>query len=254
MKSRQSGQVLLVTVMLLATALVVALSVSFTSTTETQITKLEEESQKALAAAEAAIEAALEQGGNVGFGSGSLSDFSGYVGGAQIETSYNQRTFVSPLLQPDEQYTFYLSDYPNLNNYWNGFLTIYFKSQTGCPALELTFIDNNNNISKNLIDPCNKISKPTSDIAATNTGAPYNIDGISFDYKTASGIAVSNKKLVLVRVLSTSTKVGFESNAVLKPQGKFVTSTAQSQTGVTKKVTLFQSYPQIPAEFFVTSF
>lgn len=254
MKSRQSGQVLLVTVMLLATALVVALSVSFTSTTETQITKLEEESQKALAAAEAAIGAALEQGSSVTFGSGNLSDFSGYVGGAQIEEPYNRTVFVTPLLQPDEQYTFYLSDYSGLNNYWNGSLTIYFKSQTGCPALELTFIDSNNNISKNLIDPCNKISKPSPDIAATSTGAPYNVDEISFDYKTASGIAVSNKKLVFVRVLSASTKIGFQGSAALKPQGKFVTSTAQLQTGVTKKVTLFQSYPQIPAEFFVTSF
>ena len=54
------GQILLITVMLLATVMTIVLSVSFKSVTETQITKLEEESQKALAAAEAAIEVALK--------------------------------------------------------------------------------------------------------------------------------------------------------------------------------------------------
>ena len=60
----QQGQVLLITIMLLATVLTVVLAVTFKSTTETQLTKLEEESQKALAAAEAGVEVAIKQ--NVG--------------------------------------------------------------------------------------------------------------------------------------------------------------------------------------------
>ena len=59
MKS-QKGQILLITVMLLATVMTIVLSVSFKSVTDTQVTKLEEESQKALAAAESAIEVALK--------------------------------------------------------------------------------------------------------------------------------------------------------------------------------------------------
>ena len=54
MKSKR-GQILLITVMVLATIMTVVLSVSFQSVTETQTTKLEEDSQNALAASGAAI-------------------------------------------------------------------------------------------------------------------------------------------------------------------------------------------------------
>jgi hypothetical protein len=43
----KKGQVLLIVVMLLATALTVALTSTYQSVTETQLTKLEEENQKA---------------------------------------------------------------------------------------------------------------------------------------------------------------------------------------------------------------
>ena len=66
----QKGQILLITIMLVATVLTVVLAVTFKSTSETQITKLEEQSQKALTAAEAGIEAALQQeSGSVSIGS-----------------------------------------------------------------------------------------------------------------------------------------------------------------------------------------
>ena len=48
----EKGQVLLITIMLLAAAVTVVMTIAFNSTTETQITKLEEDSQKALSAAE----------------------------------------------------------------------------------------------------------------------------------------------------------------------------------------------------------
>ena len=60
-KYHERGQVLLITIMLLAAAVTVVMTIAFNSTTETQITKLEEDSQKAMAAAEAALEAAIQQ-------------------------------------------------------------------------------------------------------------------------------------------------------------------------------------------------
>jgi len=60
-QNREKGQVLLITIMLLAAAITVVMTIAFTATTETQITKLEEDSQKAMAAAEAALEAAIQQ-------------------------------------------------------------------------------------------------------------------------------------------------------------------------------------------------
>jgi hypothetical protein len=36
--------------------------------------------------------------------------------------------------------------------------------------------------------------------------------------------------------------------------GRVITSEAKTSTGVTKKIELFQSNPQIPSDFFVTAF
>ncbi|MBI1862574.1 hypothetical protein HYS00_00470, partial [Candidatus Microgenomates bacterium] len=62
MKStKESGQILLITLLVMATIVTVVFTVSFTSRTTTQTTKLEEENQKALAAAEASIQVALKK-------------------------------------------------------------------------------------------------------------------------------------------------------------------------------------------------
>src|SRR5438046_2001534 len=96
-KKNQQGQVLLIVIMLLATAVTVVMSSAFKSTTETKITKLEEESQKSLAAAEAGIETALQTGTNVTDLS-SLPNLSGFTGSATIsQTSTN--SFTTPLIQ-----------------------------------------------------------------------------------------------------------------------------------------------------------
>jgi hypothetical protein len=241
------GQVLLITVMLLATALTIALSVAFTSKTETQITKLEEESQKALAAAEAGIEALLKSSSNT-IDISSLGI--GFSGAASIDVSYDKKTFITPILQKDEQYTFYLSDYPGLNNLWSGTLTIYFKTESGCPAIEIARFDVDDSITRDLVDPCGNITNSaTGGLTAVAGGS---LEGESFSYKIP--LSVSNQKLLLVRILSSASKIGFEGSSNLKLQGKYVTSTATSEGGSTKKVELFQSYPQIPTEFIIPTF
>ena len=136
----QKGQILLITIMLVATVLTVVLAVTFKSTSETQITKLEEQSQKALTAAEAGIEAALQQeSGSVSIGSLPGFSGSGFSGQASVE-SITDSKFVSPLLLRDQQYTFYLADYPGFANPLSGYLAVYFQSEVECPALELTFL------------------------------------------------------------------------------------------------------------------
>ncbi len=247
----QQGQILLITVMLLATAITVVLSVSFTSTTETQITKLEEESQKALAAAEAGIEASLKSGSGTGvFSSLNLPGIDAASSNVSFSTVQSS-TFVTPLLQKDEQYTFYLANYPGLTaGYWSGNLDVYFQSEASCPAIELTFIKSDSSLVRNLMDPCNLLQGA----GETTTGAGGVVRDVTFTYKNSSPFAVSNTKLLIVRTLSAATKIGFSGSANFPLQGKTVTSEAKSTTGVTKSVVLFQSYPQIPADFFVTSF
>ena len=275
MKIHKQGQVLLIVIMVVATILTVVLSLVFKSQTETQITHLEEQNQKALAAAEAAIESALKQQSNVTFGSGTLSNYTGYVGQATLSTN-TKNTFVSPLLQPDEQYSYYLVTYdPSApaasrlgSDYYATNFTVYFgtTASTTCagrntPALELTYITVNQTppptytVTKRLVEPCTTgKTVGAQDVTVTSLGnSPEKVEDTPFYFKTASLTAPANTKLVIIRPLFANTKIGVVGTS-LKPQGQYVTSSAKTPDGIEKKVQLFQSFPQIPAEFFLTSF
>lgn len=257
----QRGQILLITVMVLATILSVVLAASFRSTIETQITKLEEESQKALAAAEAGIEAALKQGNVADIGT--LSGLSGFSGSATIENETSPDV-ITPLLQKDEQYSLYLStpqgapDNPNFNQlipaYNNQPLTICSSSNN--VALEITLIKQGppSSVVRYAINPSSNtiINNATS---ANNIGDCPAGQNFLFKHQLSSSDIGSNNLLLVIRIIgSESTKIGFRGSVPLPPQGKTVVSQATSPGGATKEVVLFQSYPQIPSDFFVTSF
>lgn len=281
--SYQRGQILLITVMLLAAAVTVIMTIAFNSTTETQVTKMEEDSQTALSAAETALEAAIQKKGTL---SVALSDpafnnmFSGSgITGEATVVEVGGKEFVTPLLQRDEQYTFYLSTYAPggvLSNYWpNGNLVIYLESEKGSGlcnnpkstdvALELTFVNAadtgvpDDSYSRYLIDPCGLVP---GDGSNTHVFIPVNstesIQGTKFAYNTAPAQpelnSISKKKMVILRVLNAPTRIGFKSTVSMPAQGRVITSQAKTATGVMKKIQLFQSYPQIPSDFFITSF
>ena len=244
------GQILLITVMLLATVMTIVLSVSFKSVTDTQVTKLEEESQKALAAAESAIEVALKNNSTATLGSGGSSELNsvtGFSGSATIE-SLAETTFTTSIIPKDGSYTFYLGNY-NLATktidtpYFNRNILLCFKLGS---AVEATLVKSNG------------VAKYLGDSTGTIIGAPTGTCNGNVTYTKSIDIpADPNGQFLLVRVLYASTKLFFSSNGINLPiQGRTVSSqaTSSTSTGVSKKIVLFQSYPQIPAEFFSTSF
>ncbi len=271
----EKGQVLLIIVMLLATVITVVTTVSFKSTTDTQLTKLEQESQKTLAAAEAGIEKAVGTGLNnntylYSDNSVSLNNLSGIaLDKSQVTVSTQQgNEFSSPTIQNGQEYTFYLADYDTasgaLSNPYNGNITLYYGSEytssAGCSniALELTMVMNNAGVytlKRYIADVSGKFG------AAAQTD-PNNlaqvgittVDGVKYYCKTSQITPPANTVLLIARSLFDKTKVAMQGTVALKPQGKIITSEAQSLSGIVKKVELFQSLPQIPAEFFVTSF
>lgn len=249
----KKGQILLITVMILATVLTVVLSVSFRSVTETQITKLEEENQKALAAAEAAIEAALNStDGSATIGAGSLSNITGFSGSATLDTT-TSNSFTTAKINKDSSYTFYLGDY-DLDTYTIGAssqeaIEICFQTDAPNPAIEITLV-RGGSIKKYVVDPDSRINNADtpSSICSNNS---YN-----YSYTVPAGVGDinTNSKFLLVRVLYQETKLYFKRSSNFPLQGKTIASEATSTTGVSKKITLFQTYPQIPAEFFTTTF
>lgn len=254
-KNRQ-GQVLLIAIMLLATVVTVVMTIAFNSTTETQVAKLEEDSQKALAAAEAGIDSVIKQSVGTNIPLSTLGDFStqGISGNAKV-LAVNKTTFVSPLLQKDEQYTFYLSDYPSLNtNQMNGNLGIYLLSEVGqCPSIEVLVITNLNTQTRYAYNTC----AATISYAALASNTPTQIEDVTFQWRIPTPLSITNGTVAFVKVYGGRTKLGFKDEGGannLPSQGKTVDSEARTESGVVKKVQLFQSYPQIPSSFMMTSF
>lgn len=262
-KTHQYGQVLLITVMLLATAITIVMTVAFNTTTETQISLLEQESQKALSAAEAGLELALQNspGASVSLDGLGL----GVTGKAEVLTATSS-DFVSPLVQKDETYTFYLGNYQIaspagfISPYFNGDILFYFGAQCEMSGelqgsvLEITQVKNNNTLNRFLIDPCNYMNKVTPSIGVA--AGPFMIQNTSLFYKSTPITISGDTKLLLVRALYNGTKIAIVNPDSIKLplQGKTVVSEAKTQSGVTKRIQLFQSYPQIPTDFFVTGF
>lgn len=267
-KALQQGQILLITIMLLATAITVVLTTAFTGQTDTKIAKLEADQQKALAAAEAGVEAALKKnvGDYVNIGDLQL----GSTGIAKVSSFGADQRFVSPsVINANSEYTYYVADYEtasgDFSNSLNNYLRIYYGTQSGtnCSsdlALDISLIYENPAVVKKLV-AIDSASGGT-DIAAGPAGsAGQDFGGSTTDFACRTDpvdlSAYTNAKVLIIRVLKQNTQLGFESttaNIPLKAQGKLVTSEAKTAAGASKKVQLFQSYPQIPAEFFVTSF
>ncbi len=256
----QKGQVLLITVMLLATVITVVMTVAFNTTTETQISILEQESQRALSAAEAGLEAALKNSPGTAVSLGSLVGLeSGITGTAEVLNTTSQ-TFVSPLLQKDETYTFYLSDFSTANgvnsftNYFSGNVTLYFQGSCADDGqgvvLEIVRVKDDNSITRYLTDPCSYMA--SSSLAASANAVP--VGGVSFGYKTSAVPITGDTRLFMVRALFNSTQLALQGSSNLPLQGKTVVSEARTAGGVAKRIQLFQSYPQIPTDFFVTGF
>ncbi|MEK7109805.1 MAG: hypothetical protein AAB876_01135 [Patescibacteria group bacterium] len=252
----KSGQILLITVMLLATVMTIVLSVSFKSATDTQITKLEEESQKALPAAESAIEVALKENQSLTFGpniANSLSSITGFEGSATIDLTTSTQ-FTTPSIPKDGSYTFYLGNYDVTTKIigasTNQNITLCFQSGTPNPAIEVTLVKSSS-VKKYVVDPSSRITN-------ASTGSSCAPDTTNYSYSTniPGGDIGADGQFLLVRVLYTSTKLFFSASFNFPIQGRTISSqaTSSTSTGVSKKVVLFQSYPQIPGEFFTTSF
>ncbi|QQG44332.1 MAG: hypothetical protein HYW86_00215 [Candidatus Roizmanbacteria bacterium] len=267
--NNQKGQVLLIVIMLLATVSTVVMSITFKSITETQTTKLEEEAQKALAAAEAGIEQMLGTGSTATVVLDSLPSLSGsgITGQTTIASVSVPAKFNSARVSQDQQYTFYLDDYYNgtfAGSPYIGNITLYYGDSVGCSlmALEisiLTGVSPTYTLTRYIADTGDNLTSDTEERGLDISASPISInDGslnIAYNCRTSPSITVpAQAKLMIIRAIGNGTRLGFDGSASLKTQGKIISSEAKTQAGVTRRVQLFQSYPQIPSDFFVTSF
>lgn len=273
--NNQSGQALLIIVMLLATVMTIVIAVSHRAITQTQLTKVQEESVRTLAAADSAIELGLKASVSdeiKTFREAGLTSLQGIdLDESKIYITTNtSKEFVSPLIPKDQQYTFYLSDYPTLTpsnlkrniRLFLGSEGAGLCSTRNVPALEVTLIYGDNDVKKWVVEPCATGSYITGNSKIIPTTQNTTVLETTFTYRTTeTDIEVGettpypNPKVMIVRPLYASTKIGFTTTGPsFSAQGRTVKSEARTYSGVTKVVQVFQSYPQFPADFFVTSF
>ncbi len=283
--NRQSGQVLLVLVLLIALMITVLSSVSYRLTTETQSTKSQEENVQVLAAADSGIEKGISMLNDATTSSiGTyqyndpdigLTDLPGIDAARSrvILTDTTASQFVSTEVSKDDQYTFYVSDYPNFTTSYNGNLVLYFGSDGAgtcanprtTPALEVSIIygPDSDRIERLLYEVCTsgyKINGPYNNNKILPNTAATTLRGVGFSYNTTNRplnmSLYPNAKMVIVRSMFAKSRIGFATGGVvqLPSQGKLIRAEAISKSGVSKVVTLSQSFPQIPADFFVTTF
>jgi len=269
-----SGQALIIIVLVIALVLTVITASSYQLTVQTEGAKLQEESVRALAAADAGIEVGLRiantdaspqsytfasQGLNLPGIDPAKSEI--YV------TDTSSSEFVSSMVLKDDQFTFYTRQPPTFPSPgYAGNLDMYFASEGSgscnasrtTPALELTFIYGaNNNIDRRVVEPCTSGVVISGNSFIGTTAVSQAIQGTTFSYKidTINTASYPQLKMIIVRSLFSNTRVAFVAQTgTFTNQGKQIEARTYSISGPSKIVTVFQSLPQLPADFFVTSF
>lgn len=274
--NQQSGQAMLLIVLVTALALSIIGAVIFDSITQTQITKLQEDSARALAVAEGLAEQALKEGVDVS----ASSDLGAFISaGNAVVRQDTSNEFKTPLLSKDDVYIVYLVDLGtngndisnNIRDLINGTSslpsTVYNNfsvsvvntedfNNDSCPdglVLELGFINlSGGSVSrKHRVIKCDPVSNFDYTLSTSGSPSQYStvVKGMGSSFTTPTA------HLMTVRVLYASTQtfpgiiLKFSAGSNFPLQGITVDSTVRTTTGVTQTLTVFQSYPQIAVAF-----
>ena len=271
---KQSGQALLIVVLVMVVALTVGLSIASKSIISFRNSTEQASSQKALSAAEAGIEQALKStkeeqisgiftstpntitnytttrvavGGNSGSNSFLLNGGNSVLqnSGIDLWLSYYSNTpanlFKNPL--PPYEFTTY-----------NGGFTVYWGDSSGAcnnAAMEIVIITGASKAEAKLaryaFDPCanRRTSNKFTEVAATG---PTPVSGKKFTY-AATISSVVNGLVARVVPLYMSSVVGI-TGADLPAQGTLITSVGTSGS-TQRRINVFQGYPELPAEYFL---
>lgn len=252
----QQGQTLLIVVLIMVIALTVGLSIATRSIVNLRTSTEEAESQKALAAAEAGIEQALQTS------SQASGQFSTGIGYNAVSTEISGQEFLlnagNPVLRNDGVdlwLSTYSSDPTQLYlNRSSGNVTFYWGENTDeCKnaAIEIAVIEagvpnpiDDSVIKKYAVDPCDTRRNSNKFVVS---GVGGSISSKTFQHSYT--ITVTGGIVARVIPLYYDSELGITSTVNLPSQGFDIESVGQA--GETeRKVTVFKGYPRLPSEFF----
>jgi hypothetical protein len=266
MKEAQRGQILLIVVLVMVTALTVGLSVAARTVTNIRTSQDAENSEKAFSAAEAGIEQSLTNSMPV---TGSFPNRSSYrttvstIGG--LEFPLNNGV---PILK-DDSIDVWLSSYPNYTNPWSGQMTFYWgqagdtcspsESSNTMAAIEIVVLSGtaaNPFLTRYAVDPCSQRSLSNGfDFISSGGGT---VGGKTYAFRRS--ITVNSGIFVRVIPLYAPVVMGVRgcnaTNTVCAPlpsQGTVVEAVGTADN-TQRKLVSYRRYPKIPTELFPYSF
>lgn len=294
----QSGQVILLIVMLVAVVTTVALTLSFRTQTDTQLGKLNVETGALREAAEGGVELGFTYPGNtvqtyaqLGY-SNSLTPTPGrtMLPGVDVERSRiivsnnsSDPSLVTQSLNNNGMFTFYLVPVTDIQamtfeeTSFPGDLDVFYNDQgvRNCRDISLeftiiadtaagaatTFVVKPRYIS----DAGNDLNSNVNDVYQTggSTSLPIVAGGPTTSFRCRARLplaSLATGRVLFVRVLTLTagriTRLGFRANPIvpLTVQKRSVRSEVWSTDGLLSITVADQSYPQLPTDFFVTSF
>lgn len=267
--NQQSGQIVLITLLVLTIATTVALSLVSRTTTDTTITNQIEESSRAFSAAEAGVEEALKSG----LGSGGTQVLSGEqasynvtvasIGGAAGVFEFPKKTIrgvTETLWLVNHDAGGALIETPT---YTDSTIGVCWSSETTTPAIIATLLykessDDSYRVAKAAFDPDatraatdNFSSTYTAGGCGGSTATAYKAT-ITFSSLSATINPATDTLLALrVRPVYSDTKLAIDTGItqVLPLQGNKIDSTGSTAGGTNRKIVVYQQY-RSPATIF----
>lgn len=264
-RNNQSGQILLVVVLLITVVITVGLSVATRSIINVRLASQEDQSQRAFSAAEAGLEQSLLS--NAVIQNATFSNSASYSTNISSVKGTDFLLNNGKLVLKDEGTDIWLSQYSstpaqNYANQWNGTLTIYWGSSgdvcntsenvNTMAALEVITITGtkaNPVATHYAFDPC-AARRASNKFSGTNPGGTIN--GTTFS-NSAQIALVGNGLVARVVPLYANTYLGIRGSSALPDQGTVITSTG-SVGDVQRKVTVLKENPKLPTEIFSYTF
>ncbi len=257
----QSGQIVLISLLVLTIGVTVALSLIGRTTTDLTISSQIEESTRAFSAAEAGIEEALLSGVGTG-GAQVLSPGITYnVAVSSLGGAVGVYQFPKKSLRGDTE-TLWLVDHNadgTLNEtptYTSPTITLCWSSETTTPAMVVSLLYKRGGkyyAAKGAYDPdaarraINNFSGVTAVSGACGNPSSY---GVLLTFSDFGINPVSDALLMMrIRPVYSDTQIAVDASTILPYQGSQVASTGATETGVSRRVVVYQEYRSASSVF-----
>ncbi len=263
---RQSGQTMLIVVLVMVVALTVSLAIAARSITNLRVSSEEANSEKAFQAAEAGIEEVIKSGQPI-----TIAEDLGnnaYITAVTKTDLVDQTQFLvnnGEIITQDDGIDVWLSTYSPIvsdsyANPWSGGLTVYWGTSTDscltnppqAAALEIILLEgskDNPTAERFAVDPCTR----DNGFAPSAVGAT--IGGVSFPY-SFHVTGITSGLIMRIIPLYSNTVMGIKPDTgtpAFPSQGEVIVSKGSSGT-TQRQIMYFQGYDSLPSELYYSLF